>query len=227
MDPTSFQMIATGTDLAIKAIALIIGGAWALYKIGEYRELKRWVQLDIDAHLYRLGSEALPGKSYSWNEDGHRTDITAEDAKAADKHYTHAVEVLLTFTNKGKTRCRLYNIQLGINTMREPGDTKLNEDDGHLSLRRLFTSGNIVPKFVTRGRPVEETSFYYIEPGVQQTITYLALIPTPRDLVQVVAEFSLEQRRIFPTKKVGPTGLFPHTAARTFQLDPESQLFKR
>lgn len=67
-------------------------------------------------------------------------------------------------------------------------------------------------------KPVNETSFYYIEPKFQQTITHLCLISEPRELLQIAANISLAQGRLFPEKMRKPGGLFPHTAARTFQL---------
>jgi hypothetical protein len=117
----------------------------------------------------------------------------------------------------------MYNVQVGINTMRPIDEAEFDEDDGHLHLTRILTSGNIVPRFPVEGRPIEETSFYYIEPGVKQTITYLALITEPRELIQVFAQFSLEQKRIFPEKIVGEMKVYPHTAARTYQLDAEGR----
>ena len=111
------------------------------------------------------------------------------------------MELLLKFTNKGSTRVRLYNIQVGINTMRPPGQAEFDKEDGHLHLTRMHTSGNLVPEFVVEGRKVEDTSFYDIEPGVEQTISYLCLISKPRELVQAFAMFSLEQRRLFPPPK--------------------------
>src|SRR5207249_3206997 len=119
---------------------------------------------------------------------------------------------------KGKTRVRLYNIQVGINTMRLPDQAQFDGHDGHLHLTRIHTSGNIVPVFEIEGKPVEQTSFYYIEPSVGQTISYLCLISEPRDLLQVFAMFNLEQSRLFPAIKFGPKRLYPHTAAKTFQL---------
>jgi hypothetical protein len=134
------------------------------------------------------------------------------------------VEILLKFSNKGKTRLRIYNAQIGINTMRDPAKTSFDEVDGHLHLTRIFTSGNIVPELPVPGKPLEETSFYYIEPSVQQTIAYLAMIPEPRELLQVFAMFSLEQERLFPERVIGKSGLYPHTAARTYQVSEEGHL---
>jgi hypothetical protein len=197
-------------DLIVKIIALVIGGTWALYKIKEYREFKNWVQLDLDANIYRLAHPEHVGAK-TWDKEGKPIDLPPSPK-------THCVELLLKFTNKGRTRVRMFNIQVGINTMRPPNQTKFDKDDGHLHLTRIHTSGNIVPIFHVDGRPPEETSFYYIEPGVEQTVTYLCLIPEPRELLQVFAMFSLEQVRLFPDTMLGPKGLYPHTAARTFQL---------
>jgi hypothetical protein len=96
---------------------------------------------------------------------------------------------------------------------------EFDEGDGHLRLTRIHTSGNLVPEVVVKGHPVSKTSFYYIEPGVEQTISHLCLIPEPRELVLVVAEFTLDQERLFPRDVEGSKGLKPHTAARTFQVD--------
>ncbi len=204
------EIIFQTADLVVKIIALVIGGTWAMYKIKEYREFKNWVQLDLDANIYRLAQPEHVG-TRTWDKDGKPVD-------SPPRPHTHAVELLLTFTNKGKTRVRMFNIQVGLNTMRPANQAKFDEDDGHLHLTRIHTSGNIVPILRVENRPIEETSFYYIEPGVEQTVTYLCLVPEPRELLQVFAMFSLERVRLFPQKALGPKGLYPHTAARTFQL---------
>ena len=67
----------------------------------------------------------------------------------------------------------------------------------YTSLRGYFLSANVRGNYV-KYKPIEETSFYYIEPGVEQTISHLALITEPRELIQIFAKFSLEQKRIFP-----------------------------
>ena len=198
-------------DMAVKVLALIIGATWALYKIYEYREFKNCVQLDVGANIIRLNEpENASGKT--WNKKG-------ESIVSPNQKLTHAVEVTLKFSNKGKTRVKLYNIQIGINSMRPQGQAQFDKDDGHLHLMRLFTSGNIVKEFQVKDKPKEETSFYYIEPAVEQTITYLCLIEEPRELVQVLAKFSLEQKRLFPENETGPKGLYPHTAAKIFPIN--------
>jgi hypothetical protein len=209
-----FEIFTQIADLAVKIIALAIGGTWAIYKIKEYREFKNWIQLDLDASIYKL-TQPEQAEAKTWDKKGEPVDLPPYI-------HTHAVEVLLTFTNKGKTRVRIFNIQVGINTMRPLGEAEFDKDDGHLHLTRIHTSGNLVPIFRVKGKPIEKTSFYYIEPGVEQKITHLCLIAEPRELLQVFARFSLEQQRIFPGKVLGPKRLYPHTAARTFQLPPET-----
>jgi hypothetical protein len=200
----------------MQGIALLLAGIWALYKVFEYRELRTLVQLELDANLYKLASPVTASVP-SWNQRGERELIGPEPR-------SHVLEILLKFSNAGKTRFRLFNVQIGINTMRDPDKTRFDDGDGHLHLTRIFTSGNIVPKFPIPGKPIEETSFYYIEPSVRQTISYLALIPEPRELLQVFAMFSLEQKRLFPERQREASGLYPHTAARTYQVSPEGQL---
>src|SRR5947199_10602494 len=116
-------------NLVVKVIALEIGGTWATYKIKEYRELKNWVQLDLDAHIYKLTHpEHIPAKI--WDKQGKPIDLSP-------RTHTHAVEVLLKFTNKGKTRARIFNIQVGINAMRPHDQAEFDSDDGHLHLTRI------------------------------------------------------------------------------------------
>ena len=196
-------------DLIVK-LTLLIGAVWAIYKVKKYRENKQRIQMEIDANIYKLTSPENV-ESYTWNKKGERISIKQE--------HTHAVEILINFTNKGFVRMRLYNIQVGINTMREIDSVQFDENDGHLHLTNIYTSGNIVPKFPVKHKPLNETSFYYIEPGVTQTISYLELIKQPRELIQIYAKFSLEQKRIFPEKDIGEKKVFPHTAAKTFQID--------
>jgi hypothetical protein len=271
---------------SIEIVALVVGAFWVLFKLYEYREFMDWIQLDLDKNLYKLGAP-VKAMIYNCKKD------EPEPERMLQQSYTHAIEVILKFTNKGKIRVRLYNIQIGINTMRPLTEgTQFDKSSGHLRLTRIFTSGNIVPKTqlldfphveayldkfgqtarlagenlpddwhkqqlhvlqnegpakvleklqkiqdshpdVTTlqkklaylqkrakdSKPIEETSFYYIEPGVEQEITYLALIPQPSELLQVVAQFSLIQKRIFPKEIRATTGdLYPHTVARTYQV---------
>ena len=210
MYETNIQFLMEIIDFLIKTLALIIGGVWVLIKFKEYREFKNWIQLDVDANIFRLSKPEI-AETISWDKEGN-------PIQSQKQNHTHAVEVLLTFKNKGKTRIKIYNIQIGINTMRPVNEARFDEEDGHLRLNRIHTSGNIVPKQFVKRKNVNKTSFYYIEPEVEQTISHLCLISEPRELIQVVAYFSLEHERIFPKKMHKPGGLFPHTAARTFQL---------
>ena len=204
-------------DILLK-IATLVGLIFGAYKVLQYRELKQRIQLDIDAHMYPLDSPENV-EAFTWDKQGNRVSVPS-------KPHTHVVEVLLKFTNKGYTRMRLYNIQVGINSMRAQNEAQLNSEDGHLSLTRIFTSGNIVALFEVKGKPIEKTSFYYIEPGIEQTVSYLTMISEPRQVIQIKAEFSLEQERIFPKKKQSSKGLYPHTASRTFKIGQDGSLEK-
>ena len=210
MDINNISDLADLFDILVKT-TLLIGGFWGLYKFVRYRELKQRIQLEIDANIFRLSSPE-DAEIINWDRDGNKLILPKQPC-------THAIEILLKFTNKGFTRIRLYNIQIGINSMRPRNEAKFDQNDGHLHLSRILTSGNIVPIFNVKGIPVEETSFYYIEPNIEQTIQYLVLTTEPRELIQIQAKFSFEQKRIFPSKEVGEKGLFPHTAARTFQIN--------
>lgn len=217
MDATTIGVYADLIDIFVK-ITVLIGAVWGVYKFMRYRELKQRIQLDIDINVYKL-AVAEEVEMFNWDKEGRRVTVPVQQL-------THAVEVLLKFNNRGFTRMRLFNIQIGVNTMRQEHKALFDEEDGHLHLTRVFTSGNIVPQFPVDGKPIEKTSFYYIEPGVQQTIMYLTLIPAPRDLVQIFAQFSMEQKRIFPQRSDEKKGLYPHTAARTFKLDSNGALVK-
>jgi hypothetical protein len=197
-------------DLVMKISVLFIGAIWAMYKIKEYRELKNRIQLDLNGRIYKL-TRPEHTSAKTWSKNGDCVD-------SEPRTLTHAVEILLKFTNRGRTRFRIYNIQVGINTMRPPDQATFDAGDGHLHLTRIHTSGNLVPIFRVKGREEEDSSFYYIEPAVEQTISHLCLITEPRELLQVFAMFSLEQRRLFPRRIRGQKGLYPHTAATTFQL---------
>jgi hypothetical protein len=197
---------------------VLLGTGWGVYKFVQYRELKQRLQLEIDANLYKLAGPEQT-EAYSWDRTGTRVTLPVQPR-------THALEILLTFTNKGFRRMRLFNIQVGVNTMRPRNEAQFDPEDGHLHLSRTFTSGNLVPLFRVSGRPIEETSFYYVEPGVEQTISYLTLVAEPRELLQVHARFSLEQERLFPTKALGDKGIYPHSAARTYKLKSDGTLDK-
>jgi len=192
-------------------LAFVIGAIWALYKFKEFRESKDLVELDVDANIFKLDT-AIDTSSFTWDKNGNRCPINGQQ-------HTHALEISLIFNNKGKTRIRLYNIQIGLNTMRLSTKTKFDKDTGHLRLKRFFTSGNIVPEMRVEDKPIEKTSFYYVEPGVTQTITYLTLITQPNELLQIVGKFSLVQKRIFPKRTRMLRGLYPHTVSKTYQID--------
>lgn len=212
MDATT---VGNYIDIFVKIAALLAGG-WGVDKFVQYRELKQRIQLEIDAKLYKLTSPEHT-EAFNWDRQGNRVTVSVQPR-------THAIEILLKFTNKGFTRMRLFNIQIGVNTMRLQNKAQFDPEDGHLHLTRIFTSGNLVPVFHVKDKPVEDTSFYYIEPGVEQTVSYLTLITEPRDLVQIYAKFSLEQKRLFPKKDVGEKGVYPHTSARTFKVNSDGSL---
>ncbi len=46
-----------------------------------------------------------------------------------------------------KNSMRLFNIQIGVSTMQPQNEAQFDQEDGHLNLTRVFTSGNIVPIF--------------------------------------------------------------------------------
>jgi uncharacterized protein YxeA len=168
----------------VSILVIIIAGIWGFYKIKEYREFKQWIQFEIEANIYKLKTPTEKMDPFILEKDGKRRNTQP-------KKHTHAVEVVLKFTNKGKRRLRIYNIQTKISTM--PTEYVKRGEGGYLSLRTIFNSGNIVPK---------GTGFYYIEPQVEQVITFLTLITEPRELLRVNGKFSLEQDRIFPKKEV-------------------------
>jgi hypothetical protein len=193
-------------------IAFIVGGLWAWLKIKDYRQFKNWIQLDENTNIYKLDSP-VSTSVFTWNKQGER--LTQKQS------CTHVVETLMKFTNRGPTRLRLFNIQIGLNTMRPPDETTFDKEDGHLHMTRIFTSGNLVPEMLVEGKAVELTSFYYIEPSVSQTISFCTLIPQPRELLQVFVQFSMTQKRIFPKNIRLRGGLYPHTAARTYKLNAQ------
>jgi hypothetical protein len=203
------ELIYKIIDIVLKLAAIGMGSYWTYQEIKRYSLDHQWIQFDIDANLFKLPS-AIETTSFTWNKKGQKIETGSQ-------RHNHAVEFVLKFSNKGKTRAKIFNIQVMINTMKPKEETEFGEEDGRLKTDRLFTSGNIVPKSI---------GHYYIEPNVDQTITYLALINEPKDLLQVKGEFSLEQERIFPNKKKGQKGLDPHLAMRTFQIDSEGKLIK-
>jgi hypothetical protein len=210
---TENKLILDIIDLCVKLLVLIIGAGWALYKIKEYREFKYLMQLDIDANIIKL---TIPEKSgsFTWNEKGiqeHKENVV----------HTHLVEINLKYSNKGKTRIRLYNIQVGVNTMRPPGDAKIDPSDGRLVLKRIYTSGNIVPIYKIANKPIHKTSFYYIEPGVEQNITHVCLISEPLELIQVFAKSNLDQSRLFPEVTRGSKKLYPQSIYKIYALNKE------
>jgi len=208
MSVTEFDLALKTANVSITLIVLIVGVIWTFKVLREY---KYRIQLDIDANLYKLKSpvEIVPFTPFS-------------DVKKTPHPY--AVEVLLKFANKGKTRFKLYNVRIKINTMAGDPDLNFHPERGHLRLTRIFTSGHVVPVFRVKKKPIEKTSFYYIEPGVVQTIHFLALITEPRDLLQIIALFNIRQRRFSLEDMKTEKGLYPHGAVRTFQIRGDGSL---
>ena len=219
---------ATRLKVIIQIVAFLFGTIWAFFKILEFRELKHKIQFEIDAHLYKL-EKTVTTCTKTYDAQNNRVCNPLELC-------THVVEVLFKFTNKGNRRFRLYNLQAIISTM--PDKVKIRDSDCGLGLERLLTSGNIVPEkltperlhikerltnFLLRKKPA---GFYYIEPGIEQIISYLCIIKKPKEILQVRGSFSLEQQRLFPKNFVGPMGLYPHTAERTYQLDRAGKIIK-
>jgi hypothetical protein len=204
--PTMLETLKTLSEL----VAFLAGSIWALYKIREFRELKHRIGFEVEADIYPLSSPVTASRP-TWN-------VKREQEFLAPELQTHAIEIRASFDNRGNRRFRLYNLQLAVNTMRLPAETKFDPDVGYVSLRRVHTSGNVVPEMKVGDLPPEETSFFYIEPGVKQTISYVTLLSQPAELIQVVGEFSLEQRRIFPKARIGPMRLIPHTASKTYRF---------
>lgn len=210
MDATTISHYGDIFNILVK-ITVLIGTVWAVYKFVQYRELKQRIQLDIDANIYKLTSPEKT-ESFVWDKKGKCETISVQP-------HTHAIEIRLKFTNKGFIRMRLFNIQVGVKTMQLQDEAKFSEKDGHLYLKTIFRSGNIVPLSKRNNIPVRKTSFYYIEPGVEQIVSYFTLITEPRELIQVYGKFSLEQKRIFPEKFIGKKGLNPHTVSQTYKID--------
>lgn len=171
---------------------------------------ERRVELAIRAHLYRLEQ---PIRLPPFTRYARRAE------SAEPRLHTHAVELLLTLTNRGRSCFRLFNAQLGINTLLRP---RFDEEDGHLHLNRIFSSGNLVPLEGAAEGWRGQGPYFAIEPGVARTIHYLALIPQPSVLLQVVANLSPEQRRV-PIDEL-KRGLYPFSAVRTYQLTGDGLL---
>jgi hypothetical protein len=197
---------------AVQAVALVVAGIWAYDEVKKYRARQSIIQLDLDAHIYALDNpvSAVP---ITWEAGA------TAPTELARRSHPYALEVSLWFRNKGKTRFWLYNAQVGINAIVRHDEAHFTSADGHFHFNRVVTSGNIVTEFRVKNRPLEETSRFYIEPGVDQLITYVTLLPDVGELIQIEGKFSLAQTRIFPAKDIAdhPT-LYPHNVARTYQI---------
>lgn len=196
---------------AATVIALTIGGWWAVKRRKIFRELKHCIEFDLDADIVELQTPIETDKRYSWNPEGIREDSKKE-------RLTHLVDVSLVFKNQGNTRFRLYNAWLHIYTMGATDGLRFSKKDGHFSLKRVFSSENIVPEMPNSDQQAKGTFFYYIEPGVTQKIRFLALIPEPRDVIRILAEFSLAGERLAAGTKYLPGGVWPHQAVKLFKL---------
>lgn len=228
------ECISALRDL-LTIFAIIIGGFWAWKKFRQYRENKHWIQFDIGANTIKLEESVKPWTSLKNNN--------LEGLKLSD--YSYAIEIRFKFTNKGNTRVKIYNIRGRISTMPPLGKNAVYQKDGHLSLCTIFKSGNVVPKNII---------YYYIEPHVEQTITFLALIPKPRELLRVRGEFTLANKRHFSDmaefwsvgeicskkemKEIRPKSLSymikrklrprlkPHSAERIYVIDKDGLIVK-
>jgi hypothetical protein len=166
----------------LEIIVIFIAAIWAIFKISEFREFKHWIQFEVDANIYPL-DESIKSLSYEWDDKGERF--------SENKIFTHVLEILFKFTNKGKTRVKIYNIHAQISTLSQKGNDYLSKEDGHLRFHSYWT-GNIVPRW---------KKFYYIEPQVEQIIRYLTLIEKPRDILKIHGEFCQDHQRIYPKQE--------------------------
>ncbi len=153
------ETLSIAVSIFVGLIAIITGVS-AVWKFREYRELKNRIQLDIEANIYKLGSpenvqqytwpkmrdkrdEGEEGKPRTrveeillrfrnWIQRDNRDEVDEREEvePTKTKLRTHAVEILLRFTNKGMTRFRLYNAQVGINTM-HPDKAKFSRPQSH------------------------------------------------------------------------------------------------
>jgi hypothetical protein len=211
----------------IQAIAVVAAGIWALMEVKRYRQTKIIIQLEVDAHLYRL-SPPITAEPLTWEEGQEEPTILSS------RLHPYALEVLLIFHNMGRTRFRLYNAMIAVNALtssdRRPADQLFSVTDGHLRLARIMTSGNIVTSgdaaIKLASHPSSEQRFFYIEPGVRQAISYVVLLPEISGLLQVQGRFSLSKQRIFPARQRDESGLLPHKVVRTYQVI-EGQLVGR
>jgi hypothetical protein len=182
IDLLMYKSLLDVIKTVLEIIVIIIAGVWAIFKILEFREFKHWIQFEIDANIYPL-RDNITTDSHFWDEN--------YNALEKQETFTHALEILFKFKNKGKTRIKIYNIQARISTLPPSNDISLSKSDGHLHLSHIFT-GNIVPQW---------KKFYYIEPQVEQTITYLTLIKKPKDIIKIHGKFCQDHERIYPKKE--------------------------
>jgi hypothetical protein len=192
------------------ALSALIAGVWAIFRFVIFREDKFWLEFDIVAEYKRIKNKVNCEK-YFWEKN-------IDEIKIEKKDVSYFIETTLRITNKGKTRVRIYNMQIAIKTMNNTGDLLFSKEDGRIKLKTIHRSGNLVPEMHIKGKDINKTSFYYIEPGVKQEIHYVTLIEEPFEILQVEGKFNLSKKRL-PIKDIqNDRSLYPHTATKIYLI---------
>ncbi len=176
---------------------------------------KNWIQFDISVKLFPL-DEKIKTAYISCNKKKIMSEFST-------RYNNYIAEIVCKFFNKGRKPFKLYNLQVWLNTLklkREDGSDKklFDEKTGRLRLSRIFTSGNLLDSNIIDNSQKNSDNYYYIGPQIEQNISFLTLIPEPKEVIQVNGRFSLEQKRIFPSEDIGELNVNPHTASTTYKI---------
>lgn len=189
-----------------------------LHEYQLFRKDKYRISFDVEAEYRKLTENEL---ETFYRENGKHPKLVRRNLEAS-----YLVEVTLKFKNEGNVRIKLFNIQVAIKTLRSLDELCFSKRDEHLKLESIHNGNNIVPiKKVPKKwnrnkfRPTNKTSFYFIEPGVEQCIRHVTMIKKPLKIIQVEGKFNFEQERMDLCKKKIHHGLHPHTATKLYFID--------
>lgn len=105
-------------------------------------------------------------------------------------------EIALVFENKGFVEHRIHDLSLSVHGLSE--DKSLDSAESAAFTKCLFPRQIIVPK---------QYQWYFVRPGVRQTITHAVLLHQPGRVIRVTAAFNYSRN-----------SAWPHTARRFFSI---------
>jgi hypothetical protein len=132
-----------------------------------------------------------------WKEGLYRPRIqfNIECNSFSEQHGEIPVEFLLKVTNKGLVKHKFYSIKLRVRGIIENNELEFwKENEPRLYFPDKFFDTQFIHK--------SKYNFVFVEPGVEQTLTYVTKIDSKYKLITVRAEFEYDKTKTHSIEKV-------------------------